>query len=333
MKRGVLAVVALLVVASLAASGGSATPNRELRVGFVTYSGIEPSKRTLEGQQLVGFLRADKELGIQGRVQYIPPNQDPTGALESLARQQYDLIIAAFPGPIADIQRIAEKFPRVRFFLPDLQIEALSHRPKNVRGSDYRAGEAGYLAGYLAALMEGRKPGKHMISAVGGIPFPGVTRWTIGYKAGAKKADPAIAVRIDYTMDFANPAKCRRVALSQIARGSGVIFNIAGTCGLGTLRVAKEQGVWGVGVDIDQSYLGPHILTSAILRLDHGVFDTVQSLVRGTFTTGGNSAFNLRNGGVELGKISPEVPRLFLRRVESIRKAIIAGRIRVPRPS
>ena len=63
------------------------------------------------------------------------------------------------------------------------------HKPKNVQGSIYRAEEAGYLAGYLAALMEGRT-GKHVVSAVGGFPVPGVTAWTAGYAAGARKADP-----------------------------------------------------------------------------------------------------------------------------------------------
>src|SRR3989440_11915703 len=34
-------------------------------------------------------------------------------------------------------------------------------------------------------------------------------------------------------------------------------------CGLGTLDAAKEKRVWGIGVDADQSFLGPHVLTSA----------------------------------------------------------------------
>ena len=37
-----------------------------------------------------------------------------------------------------------------------------------------------------------------------------------------------------------------------------------------------------------------------------------------------------RNGGVGLGKISPKVPRSYLRRVERIRKEIVAGQITVP---
>ncbi len=328
MKRAIIALAGLLLAGSLLATGGQASERREPRVGFVVFAGAVPSNRRTDEKMLLGFLRAQRKLGISGRVVYVGPTQDPTGTLASLARQKYDLIIAAFPNPPA-VATAAKRFPRTRFFMADIPFEALPHARRNVQGSDYRAGEAAYLAGYLAALMEGRTHGKHAVSAVGGVPFAGVTRWTVGYQAGAKKADPGLAVRIGYSQDFSNPAKCRRVALSQIAKGSGVVFNVAGDCGLGALAAAKDEGVWGVGVDIDQSYLGPHILTSAVLRTDNVVFDTIRRLVQGTFTTGGNSVFNLRNGGVGLAGISPKVPRPFLRRVENIRKAIVAGRIRI----
>ena len=259
MKRGTVAVLVLLVAVSVAATGGRATGKRRLsEVGFrrvLRRRALEPKHRgadpspVLEGRQGAG--------GPGPGSRFVPPNQDPTGALERLARQNYDLIIVAYPGSPEALARIAEKFPRVRFMSPGVPIEAFAHPPRNFQGSDYRAEEAAYLAGYLAALMEDRRPGKHVISAVGGIPYSGVTRWTDGYKAGAKKADLAISVLIGYSNDFSNPAKCRRVALSQIAKGSGAVFNVAGACGLGTLRAAKDEGVWGVGVDIDQSYPRP----------------------------------------------------------------------------
>lgn len=329
MKHALFALAALLVVASLLASGSRATSKSPLRVGYVTWAGSVPSNRTLDGMMLVGFLRAEKKLGVQGRVVFISPNQDPTGALRALARQQYDLIIAGFPDPEA-VDRVAIKFPHARFFLADFPYQALKHRPRNVQGSVYRAEEASYLAGYLAALMERRRPGKDVISAVGGYPFEGVTRWIIGYRAGARRADPGIAVRTQYSMNFSNPSKCRKVAQTQIAQGSGVVFNVAGYCGLGALQAAKAAGVWGVGVDADQSFLGRHILTSAVIRLDRSVFDTIRKLQRGRFTTGGNTFFDLRHGGVGLGKISGRVPLAYRQRVDSVRRAIVAGRIRVP---
>jgi basic membrane protein A len=332
MKRGTLAVAALLLATCLAATGGNATGKRQQRIGFVTYSGTVPSTRSLDGESLAGFLRAAKKLDFHGRVVYVGPTQDPTGALTLLARQKYDLILVALPR-LDIVYRVAPKFPGVRFFPIDTALHGPKHKPRNVQGSLYRAQEAGYLAGYLAALMEGLRPGKHVISAVGGIPFEGVNRWTVGYKAGARKADPSITVKLGYSQNFTNSAKCRRVALRQIAEGSGVVLDVAGVCGLGTLRAAKDEGVWAIGVDADQSYLGPHILTSAVLRLDDGVFAVVQRFLRGTLPAHRDSIFDLRNGGVGLGRISPKVKRTFLRRLETIRKAIVAGRIRVPPPS
>ena len=44
----------------------------------------------------------------------------------------------------------------MRFFSIDTALQGPKHKPKNVQGSVYRAQEAGYLAGYLAALVEGR---------------------------------------------------------------------------------------------------------------------------------------------------------------------------------
>ena len=332
MKRGILALAALLVAACLVATGGKARGTRQPRIGFVIYSGTVPTKRTLDGQMLAGFLQAEKKLPIQGRVVYVGPTQDPTAAMTLLARQRYDLILVALPR-LDVVYQVATKFPHVRFFSIDTALHGPPHKPKNAQGSLYRAEEAGYLAGYLAALMEGRRPGKHVISAVGGVPYEGVNRWTVGYKAGARKADPKITVKIDYSQNFSNPAKCRRVALRQIAEGSGVVFNVSGVCGLGTLRATKDEGVWGVGVDADQSYLGPHILTSAVLRLDEGVFTVVQRFLRGKLAADRSSVFDLRNGGVGLGHISPKVERRFLRRLETIRNAIIAGKIRVPPPT
>jgi basic membrane protein A len=271
-----------------------------------------------------------REFGVEGRVFYIAPNRDSTAVFKTLARQKYDLVIAG-GGRTDALDAVALEFPEVRFFMPDAPYAVLPHRPKNVEGTVFRAEEAGFLAGYLAALMEKRRPGDDVVGSIGGIKFGGVDRWIVGYRAGAKEAAPGIATLNSYSNDFANPAKCRRAALSQIARGAGVVFQVAGACGLGALQAAKERGVWGIGVDGDQSYLGPHILTSALLRLDTSVYSAVDRLVRGQFTTGGDKVFDLRNGGVGLGKISPKVPRPFLRQLETIRRGIVGGSIEVPK--
>jgi hypothetical protein len=54
--------------------------------------------------------------------------------------------------------------------------------------------------------------------------------------------------------------------------------------------------------------------------------------VRGRLGPGATTVYDVRGGGVELGRISPKVPATFLRRVAQIRKQIANGAIVVPRP-
>ena len=176
-----------------------------------------------------------------------------------------------------------------------------------MRGLTFATNENSYLIGYMAAKVAQQQGGKQVISAVGGQEIPTVTIFLAGYEAGAKAANPNIQVLTGYSQEFVKQAKCKELALDQIAKGSQVVFQVAGGCGLGALSAADEKGVWGIGVDRDQSDLGPYILTSAVKRVDTSVFDTIKTVQDGTFKGGEDATFDLANGGVALGKISPKV--------------------------
>ena len=105
---------------------------------------------------------------------------------------------------------------------------------------------------------------------------------------------------------------------------------MAGGCGLGALSAAADKGVWGVGVNRDQSDLGPHILTSAVKRVDTSVFDTIKAVQDGTFKGGEDATFDLANGGVALGKISPKVSPAIIDEVDALKQKIIDGEITPP---
>ena len=154
-----------------------------------------------------------------------------------------------------------------------------------------------------------KKGGDQVIGVVGGVKIPPVDSFLAGYQAGAKKCNPGIKVLKGYSQDFIDQAKCKTVAQNQIDAGSQVEFNVAGPCGLGTLDAAKEAGIWGIGVDVDQAYLGKHILTSAVKRVDTGVYLAIKGAQNGQFKGGKNLVFNLKNGGVGMGKISSSRPR------------------------
>ena len=94
------------------------------------------------------------------------------------------------------------------------------------------------------------------ITWVGGQKIPPVDRFIAGYECCAKEANPDIKVSGSYSDDFVDQAKCKEIALDQISKGSDVVFQVAGGCGLGALDAAKQESVWGIGVDADQSFLG-----------------------------------------------------------------------------
>jgi basic membrane protein A len=156
---------------------------------------------------------------------------------------------------------------------------------------------------------------------------PPVDRVIAGYVAGAKKAAPGITLMHDYSQDWDDQAKCKELALNQIAAGSKVVFQVAGGCGLGALNAAKERGVWGIGVDADQSFLGPHVLTSALKGVDQAVFLTVEAVQDGTWEGGGNAVFGLDQEGVGLGTSSPKANADDLAEVEEVEQQIADGEI------
>ena len=97
-----------------------------------------------------------------------------------------------------------------------------------------------------------QKMGKKIIGAVGGLKIPPVDIWIAGYSYCAQKAVPGTKVLVGYSQDFVATDKCKTVAENQIAQGAQVLFQVAGGCGLGTLKAADEAGIWGIGVDVDQ---------------------------------------------------------------------------------
>jgi len=280
-----------------------------------------------------GLVRAARDLHLRAKA--VAPNPSSTGdqyvpPLSYLARQRYDLVIAVGTLEVDGLARVAPQFPGVKFALLDGAHGAVKNSPANVEGTVFHTEQAAYLAGFVAARMADRGPPPHVISSVAGVPIPTVTAYVAGFQAGAKRADPKIKLLNAYTYNFLDPAPCEHAALDQIAHGSRVVFDVAGACGIGALKVAKRKGVFGVGVDIDQSYLGKFILTSVLKNLDSAVYDLATRLVDGRLRTGGNLSYDLRNHGVRLGKFSPEVPLALRRELTPLAAKIEQGKIVVP---
>jgi basic membrane protein A and related proteins len=332
---GVLALAALVVGAT--ASAQRAAP---VKVALVTDIGGLNDKG-FNHLSYVGLQRAQKQLGISGRVFITSSASDRKPNLQTAAQSGYGLVIAVGVlfefGPLDDV---APAFPNTKFAGIDVDWAGLTKKPTNVRGIQFKEQQAGYLVGYIAGLEIKRHPykGKQIISGVGANKVPAITRFLAGYRAGAKKANSHVTVKIDFANDptFADQAKCKETTLNQIGAGSGIVFEAAGQCGLGGLSAAKQKGVWGIGVDADQSFLGKHILTSATKHVDVAVYDAIKAFKANPsgFQGAFNKNYSVKNNGVGYGKLSSKLSKadraFILPRVEKIKKLLAQGKIVPP---
>jgi basic membrane protein A and related proteins len=273
-----------------------------------------------------GLDDAKRKLGATGRVFISKSATDYIPNLSAVGRQNYNVAVTCGFLLGADTLKAAKRFPTTKFATIDYGYGKKG--AKNLRGLIFAEQEAGYLAGVAAAFASKT----NTVSFVGGQAVPAVVAFRAGYIAGAKATKKSIKVQAGYSQSFTDQAKCKEMALNQIAAGSDVVFAAAGSCGIGALQAAKEKGKWGIGVDNDQSFLGKYILTSAVKRVDLAVYKTISDVKAGKFTAG-DFLFNIKNGGVGYGKISPGFAKAvqLKAKLTAVSKLIASGKIKPPR--
>jgi basic membrane protein A len=330
-KKSVISVALALAATVAVVFATGATSATTVKAGLVSDVGRFNDKG-FNQLQLEGLQQAKAKLGVTTRAiesraagEYIPN-------MASLARAGFNIVISAGFLLADATNKVAQRFPNTQFAITDYTVFAPPFKgpqSKNVTGLTYSVKEPSYMAGCLSALMA-KRGGGNTISATLGVKIPPVDEFLAGYRAGARKCVPGIRVLFGYSQTFIEQDKCKEIALDHIAKGSKVVFNIAGPCGLGALDAAKEQGVWGIGVDKDQRFLGRHILTSVVKKVDRGVFLAIKAVKEGEALGGKDLVFTLQNAGVGLGVIDSRVPAAFKARINALRAQILAGKIKVP---
>ena len=322
LTAAILTIVAVLLASVVAATRSSAAS--PFSACLVTDIGGLNDK-SFNHLAYVGLLKA-QSTGVKTRViqsqssnQYIPN-------LQTCAQSGAGITIGVGFLMTDAMNAVATSFPKSKFAIVDVDVTTLKNKPKNVQGLLFREQQAGYLVGYAAGLWTKMKGGA-AVGSVGGIKIPPVDRYIAGYQYGATKADPGIKTLNAYSNSFTAQAKCKEAALNQIAAGSDVEFQVAGSCGLGVLDAANSKNIFGIGVDADQGYLGPWVMTSALKKVDVAVYSAIKSAQAGTLKTGQNRQFGADVNGVGYGKWSSRVPASIRAKVLAQYVLLKAGKI------
>lgn len=273
-----------------------------------------------------GLERAKKELGIE--IKYLESQQDSDYAtnVETLADEEVDLIIGVGSKLSDTIKEAAKNYPDQKFAIID---ETYDEIPSNVKSVLFESEQASYLVGLIAGKMSETKN----VGFIGGLDIPVINTFKYGYMAGVKAADANCEIQAQYANSFNDQAKGKAITNQMISKGADVVFTAAGDVGTGSMEAIKEANKYGIGVDRDQSDLAPqNILTSAIKRVDVGMYETVKELVEGKFQGGISTTYGLEQNGIGIADTTSNlVPQDVLDFVNEKIEELKAGKISVPK--
>lgn len=287
--------------------------------------------------------------GLPVFVKIVEGGTDPTrwqAALTDLADSgDYDLIVTGTFTMVPYVQALSRQYPEARFVVFDAAVDYAKCGCPNVHSILFRQNEGAYLAGYLAArLDQAGLPGVPRgsgLGVVGGMQFPVIDDFIVGFRAGALAAVPGATVLTQYANSFSDPAAGKEIAKAQFGRGVGLIFHAAGATGQGVNEAAREGGRYAIGVDMDQYALyreanpplAARIVTSVVKNVDVAVLRAIEQALQGRLGYGRSESLGLAERGVSLARgsqvLAQASPEL-LQSLDTVQAAVARGELRVP---
>lgn len=271
-----------------------------------------------------GLQRAAENFGCE--VKYIESKGDADFVpnIESFLDEDYDLIICTGYVMADAVRDAAELNPDQKFAIVD---DASNADLDNVTCMMFEQEQASYLVGLAA----GYTTESNVVGFVVGQANETMNSFGYGYCAGVLDANPDATI-LQYNANSFGDASAGKTAVNtMVTKGADVVFHAAGGTGLGVIDGCKENGIWAIGVDSDQSPLAPEtILTSALKRVDNACYDATKKAILGTLE-GGVATYDLAAGGVDIAPTTDNLSKAVLEKIEDAKKDIIAGDLVVPK--
>ena len=271
-----------------------------------------------------GLQRAGEAFGCE--VKYIESKGDADYVpnIESFLDEDYDLIVCVGYMMADAVRDAAELYPDQKFAIID---DASNADLDNVTCMMFEQEQASYLVGLAA----GYTTESNIVGFVTGAANETMNSFGYGYCAGVLDANPDATI-LQYNANSFGDASAGKTAVNtMVTKGADVVFHAAGGTGLGVIDGCKENGIWAIGVDSDQSSLAPEtILTSALKRVDNACYDATKKAILGTLE-GGVATYDLAAGGVDIAPTTDNLSKDVLEKIEDAKKDIIAGDLVVPK--
>ncbi|MGC9360318.1 MAG: BMP family lipoprotein [Anaerolineae bacterium] len=279
MRKILLGIVALTLLASLGLAGCGPTGGGGFKIGLVTDVG-RVNDRSFNQAAWEGAQQAAEELGAEAKYIETTDAKDYEDNIRQFAEEGYDVIVTVGYALGEATSKMADEYPDIDFIGVDqFQTEVKD----NVVGLVFHEDQAGYLAGVLAAKLTKTDT---VAGVFGTDLIPAVVAFKEGYESGIKATDPNIEIISTYhpgeiSQAFTDPEWGAATAAQAIDKGADVIFAAGGMTGNGALEeTATHEGLYCIGVDSDQweTVPGAHpcLVSSAMKLITPAVVDLIK---------------------------------------------------------
>ena len=193
-------------------------------------------------------------------------DDDRIDAMKLACENGAEVVVAAGFMQEGALKAAAEAYPNVNFVF----IDGYPIGFDNVAGISFMEHQSGYLAGY-ATVMEGYT--KLGFTGGGGGTNPACQRFGYGFVQGAEAAAAKLGVKVEvnyswmYGASFSASPELQTMATGWYANGTEVIFACGGSMFQSVASAASAEDGKVVGVDVDQSFESPAVITSAMKGL------------------------------------------------------------------
>ena len=193
-------------------------------------------------------------------------DDDRIDAMKMACENGAEVVVAAGFMQETALKAAAEAYPNVNFVF----IDGYPIGFDNVAGISFMEQQSGYLAGY-ATVMEGYT--KLGFTGGGGGTNPACQRFGYGFVQGAEAAAAKLGVKVEmnyswmYGSSFSASPELQTMATGWYANGTEVIFCCGGSMFQSVASAASAEDGLVVGVDVDQSFESPAVITSAMKGL------------------------------------------------------------------
>ena len=203
-----------------------------------------------------------------------------------------EIVVAAGFMQEAALKAAAAEYPDVHFVF----IDGYPIGFDNVAAIAFQEQQSGYLAGY-ATVMEGYT--KLGFMGGGGGTNPACQRFGYGFVQGAEAAAAAKGVKVEmnyswaYGAAFSASPELQAMATGWYQNGTEVIFCCGGSMFQSVAAAASAEDGKVVGVDVDQSFESPAVITSAMKGLADATQWAIAKHYDGAFAEIGGSVTSL----------------------------------------